>query len=91
MKFLPALFLFVRHEFETCSFPNSLAATFRGFTFCVAAPSSFTGNATTTVPIVDSAISIAKADTSKPWAGTCRRMTVTLADGTVHTAQFTFK
>ena len=27
--------------------------------------------------------------TSKPWAGTCRQMTVTLADGTVHTAQFT--
>jgi Bacterial Ig-like domain (group 3)/YDG domain/Galactose oxidase, central domain/Kelch motif len=29
--------------------------------------------------------------TSKSWAGTCRLMTVTLADGTVHTAQFTFK
>jgi Bacterial Ig-like domain (group 3)/YDG domain/Galactose oxidase, central domain len=29
--------------------------------------------------------------TSKSWAGTCRLMTVTLADGTVLTAQFTFK
>lgn len=29
--------------------------------------------------------------TTKSWAGSCRQMTVTLADGTVHTAQFTFK
>jgi hypothetical protein len=29
--------------------------------------------------------------TSKSWAGTCRVMKVTLADGTVHWAQFTFK
>jgi len=30
----------LNHGFETRSFPNSLAATLRGFTFCVAAPSS---------------------------------------------------
>jgi len=29
--------------------------------------------------------------TSKSWAGTCRILTVRLADGTTHTAQFTFK
>ena len=29
--------------------------------------------------------------TSKPWANTCRLLVVTLADGTVHTAQFKFK
>jgi hypothetical protein len=29
--------------------------------------------------------------TSKSWNGTCRLMTVRLADGTTHTAQFTFK
>jgi hypothetical protein len=29
--------------------------------------------------------------TSKSWAGTCRLMTVTLSDGTTHTALFTFK
>jgi len=29
--------------------------------------------------------------TSKSWNGTCRLMTVTLIDGTVHIAQFTFK
>jgi large repetitive protein len=29
--------------------------------------------------------------TSKSWAGTCRLMTVTLTDGTKHSAQFTFK
>jgi len=32
----------LNHGFETRSFPNSLAATLRGFTFCVAAPSSST-------------------------------------------------
>jgi hypothetical protein len=29
--------------------------------------------------------------TVKSWAGTCRRLNVTLADGTVHTANFKFK
>jgi Bacterial Ig-like domain (group 3)/YDG domain/Galactose oxidase, central domain len=29
--------------------------------------------------------------TSRPWAGTCRIMTVRLSDGTTHTAQFKFK
>jgi len=29
--------------------------------------------------------------TSKSWAGTCRLMTVTLKDGKVYSAQFTFK
>jgi hypothetical protein len=29
--------------------------------------------------------------TKKSWAGTCRLMTVTLSDGTTHSAQFTFK
>jgi hypothetical protein len=29
--------------------------------------------------------------TEKAWAGTCRRLSVTLVDGTVHTATFQFK
>ena len=28
--------------------------------------------------------------TDKAWAGTCRELTITLNDGTTHTAQFKF-